>query len=515
MESTLKKSKFEHKMVEMCNITKKFDHFVANESLNLTVYKGEVHAILGENGAGKTTLMKILYGLYQPTDGEIFIDGKKVDINHTDVAISLGIGMVHQHFMLIPPFTVTENIVLGKEPIKSLDQLDIKKAEAEVKALSEKYKLVVDPKARICDLSVGVQQRVEILKALYRGADILILDEPTAVLTPPEVVELQNIVKSLVEVGKSVIIITHKLKEIKMMADRCTIIRKGKFIDCVNVEEIDENQLAAKMVGRDVNFNVQKKELNPGDIALKINNVVAKNNRGIDILNGINIEVRKGEIFGIAGVDGNGQMELVEVLSGIRKAESGTISVQGVDITNKPPKKILENKISFIPEDRIQRGLVQDFTAYENLVLQNYNKSPYAKGINLKKNNMIKLAQTLIKQFDVRPDDPEALAGSLSGGNQQKLIIAREISNDPDVLVASQPTRGLDVGAIEFVHKSLINQRDRGKAVLLISFELDEIMALSDRIGVIYEGKIVKVINAKEATENNLGFMMSGGREQA
>ena len=502
---------FSHKVVEMKNITKKFGEFVANDNIDLTVHKGEVHALLGENGAGKSTLMNILYGLYHPTNGEIFIEGKKVSIDNPNNAIHLGIGMVHQHFMLIPPFTVAENIILGMEPMKTFKQVDIDKAVKDVKGLSDKYGLYVDPNARVMDITVGMQQRVEILKALYRGADILILDEPTAVLTPHEIKELIDIIRNLTKEGKTIILITHKLKEIKEAADFCTIIRRGKKIDTVDVSVTDESQLASMMVGREVIFTVEKNDANYGDTVLEIDNLIAKDNRGLFALNGLSLEVRRGEILGIAGVDGNGQSELVEVITGLKKAESGSIKINGKEIMNTTPRNIMDSGISNIPEDRQKHGLVLEFTIAENMILQNYKKEQFAKNGKLLNSNIKKFANELIKKFDVRPQDEDFIARSLSGGNQQKVIIAREVTNNPDLLIATQPTRGLDVGAIEFVHESLIEQRDKGKGVLLVSFELDEIMSVSDRIAVIYEGKIVGIVDAKEANENQIGLMMAGG----
>lgn len=501
---------FNHKVVEMKNITKKFGNFTANDNINLTVHKGEVHALLGENGAGKTTLMNILYGLYKQTSGDIYIREEKIDISDPNVAIGKGIGMVHQHFMLVQPFTVTENIILGMETVKGIS-LDMEKARKDVKELSDKYGLYVDPDAKIEDISVGMQQRVEILKALYRGAEILILDEPTAVLTPQEIVDLMEIMRGLTEQGKTIIIITHKLKEIKMIADYCTIIRRGKHIDTVEVSKTSQDDLASKMVGREVNFNVDKEDREPGDVTLKIEDLVVKDNRDINAVDGLSLELRTGEILGLAGIDGNGQSELIEALNGLRKVESGKIFINGKDVTNKSPKEIFDNKIAIIPEDRQKRGLVLDFTMAENMVLENYNKKPFSKNGVLSYENIEKFAKDLIKKFDVRPENEKIKAKSLSGGNQQKVIIAREVTNNPDVLIAAQPTRGLDVGAIEYVHKSLVNQRDNGKAVLLVSLELDEVLNVSDRIAVIYEGKIVGVINAKDADENKLGLMMAGG----
>ncbi len=501
---------FNHKVVEMKNITKKFGNFTANDNINLTVHKGEVHALLGENGAGKTTLMNILYGLYKQTSGDIYIREEKIDISDPNVAIGKGIGMVHQHFMLVQPFTVTENIILGMETLKGIS-LDMEKARKDVKELSDKYGLYVDPDAKIEDISVGMQQRVEILKALYRGAEILILDEPTAVLTPQEIVDLMEIIRGLTEQGKTIIIITHKLKEIKMIADYCTIIRRGKHIDTVEVSKTSQDDLASKMVGREVNFNVDKEDREPGDVTLKIEDLVVKDNRDINAVDGLSLELRTGEILGLAGIDGNGQSELIEALNGLRKVESGKIFINGKDVTNKSPKEIFDNKIAIIPEDRQKRGLVLDFTMAENMVLENYNKKPFSKNGVLSYENIEKFAKDLIKKFDVRPENEKIKAKSLSGGNQQKVIIAREVTNNPDVLIAAQPTRGLDVGAIEYVHKSLVNQRDNGKAVLLVSLELDEVLNVSDRIAVIYEGKIVGVIDAKDADENKLGLMMAGG----
>ncbi|WP_339064130.1 ABC transporter ATP-binding protein [Tepidibacillus marianensis] len=495
----------------MKNITKMFRQFAANDQINLAVHKGEVHALLGENGAGKSTLMNILYGLYQPTSGEIYIRGEKVDITNPNVAIQHGIGMVHQHFMLVEPFTVAENIILGMETTKSLGTLDMKKAIQDVKELSDKYGLYVDPNEKIHDITVGMQQRVEILKALYRGAEILILDEPTAVLTPQEIHELMQIINNLTNEGKSVIIITHKLKEIKMTADYCTIIRRGKLIDTVDVSATTEEQLAAKMVGRKVSFKVDKGESHPTKTVLTIENLVVKDNRGINAVNGFSLDIKAGEIMGIAGVDGNGQSELIEAITGLRRIESGKVTINGQDIANKTPRNIIDSKLSTIPEDRQKRGLILDFTVAENMVLENYNKPPFAMRGILNHGKIKEFARNLIGKFDVRPTDENARVRSLSGGNQQKVIIAREVTNDPDLLIAAQPTRGLDVGAIEYVHKSLIEQRDKNKAVLLVSLELDEVMNVSDRIAVIYEGKIVGILDANQADENTLGLLMAGG----
>lgn len=499
------------KTVEMVNITKAFGEIVANENINLTVHSGEVHALLGENGAGKTTLVNMLYGLLKPTSGEIYVKGEKLDIFRPDVAIKKGIGMVHQHFMLVQPFTVVENIMLGMEKTKGFGLLDKEKAKQDVIALSEKYGLYVEPDARVEDITVGMQQRVEILKALYRGADILILDEPTAVLTPQEIEELVSIIDSLTKQGKSIIIITHKLKEIKKVADYCTIIRRGKYIDTVKVSDVSESDLASKMVGREVSFKVEKKEKLAGETVLKIEDLVVKDSREIDAVKNLSLEVRKGEILGIAGIDGNGQSQLIEGITGLTKVERGHIYLNGQDITNKKPKEIIELGISTIPEDRQKRGLVMDFTIYENMVLENYGKEPFSKRGVLDYKKIKEFTRNLIERFDIRPKDENLEAKSLSGGNQQKVIIAREVTNNPDVLIAAQPTRGLDVGAIEFVHKSLVEQRDTDKAVLLISFELDEVINVSDRIAVIYDGKIVAILNAGETDEKEIGLLMAGG----
>lgn len=513
---------YSQKVVEMKNITKVFGNFVANDNINLTVHKGEVHALLGENGAGKSTLMNILYGLYHPTSGEIHINEKLVKMDNPNVAIANGIGMVHQHFMLVQPFTVAQNIILGTEPTKGLGSIDINKAINDVKELSDKYGLYVDPNSKIEDITVGMQQRVEILKALYRGAEILILDEPTAVLTPQEIQELMQIIRNLTKEGKSVIIITHKLKEIKAAADHCTIIRRGKYIDTVKVSDVSEDDLAAMMVGREVNFKVDKVEPNPKDVVLEIKDLVVKDNRKISIVDNLSLEVRAGEILGIAGIDGNGQSELVEALTGLRKAESGSIKINKRELLNKSPKEMFKNGIKNIPEDRHKRGLILDFTVAENTVLQNYKDPRFSKNGILNKDAINKYAEEIIKRFDVRPTDYTNKARALSGGNQQKIIIGREVDNieisrkatgEPQLLIATQPTRGLDVGAIEFVHQALVKQRDEGNAVLLVSLELDEVMNVSDRIAVIYEGKIVGIVDAKDADENTLGFMMAGGKE--
>lgn len=500
------------KLVEMKNITKRFGENTVLKDVNFDLHQGEVHALLGENGAGKTTLMNILYGMFPPTEGEVRIGGNTYQKLTPKIAIENGIGMVHQHFMLIEPFTVTENIILRNEFTKNGLFLDMKKAREEVVKLSRQYGLSVDPDAKIEDISVGMQQRVEMLKALYRGADILIFDEPTAVLTPQEIEEFIKIVKNLTAQGKSIIVITHKLSEIKQMADYCTIIRRGEFIDKLKVDEVDENVLAEKMVGRKVQFSVEKEDREPGEVVLSIQDLVVENNRGIDALKGFNLQLRRGEILGIAGVDGNGQSELVEAITGLRKIKSGSVTLNGKEISKSGVREIIDNKMSCIPEDRQKRGLVLDFDISENMILENYKEEPMSKGGILNFKKIREHSTDLIEKYDIRPANPSAVARSLSGGNQQKIILAREIENDPDVLIASQPTRGLDVGAIEFIHKYLVEQRNKNKSVLLVSFELDEIMDLSDRIAVIYDGKIVGEKDASETEAKELGVLMAGGK---
>lgn len=500
-------------VIEMKDIVKKFGDFTANDHINLTVHKGEVHAILGENGAGKSTLMNVLYGLYRPTSGQIFVNGQPVEITGPNHAIQLGIGMVHQHFMLIQPFTVTDNIILGVEPQKGI-MIDTKLARKKVVEISERYGMKVDPDAKIEDISVGMQQRVEILKVLYRGADTLILDEPTASLTPQEIDELMEIIRNLTADGKSVILITHKLKEIKACSDNCTIIRQGKYIRTVQVGEVTENELASMMVGREVNFKVEKKEQQPGEIVLDIKDLRGEDYRGVEILKGLNLNVCEGEIVGLAGVDGNGQTEMVEILTGLRKGKSGSITMHGTDVFNKTPREVFQSGVSSIPADRQKHGLVLEFSVEDNLILQHFNEEPFAKRGLLNRKEIRENATKLMEKFDVRPRKAEDKpAGTLSGGNQQKVIIAREVTNDKELLIAFNPTRGLDVGAIEFVHKYLVEQRNKGRAILLVSFELDEIMSLSDRIEVIFDGQIQGSIAGKDADEKELGLLMAGGKQ--
>ncbi|AQU81068.1 heme ABC transporter ATP-binding protein [Planococcus faecalis] len=496
-------------VIEMLNIRKEFGTFVANDNITLQLEKGEIHALLGENGAGKSTLMNVLFGLYQPEGGEIRVHGKKVDISNPNIANDLGIGMVHQHFMLVENFSVTENIILGSEPTK-YGITNKKDAAKKVQALSEQYSLNVDPNAIIEDISVGMQQRVEILKTLYRGAEILIFDEPTASLTPQEILELIQIMKRLVAEGKSIILITHKLKEIMDVSDRVTVIRKGKGIGTVTTSETNPNDLASLMVGRAVEFTTVKGEAFPGEEILGIKNLVVQDYRGIDKVKSLNLNVRKGEIMGIAGIDGNGQSELIEAITGLRKVKSGTISLNGKNVTNMKPRKVTESGVGHIPQDRHKHGLILDFPIGHNISLQTYYKKPISKSGIIDYDKINEKALQIIKDFDVRTQGPSELARSLSGGNQQKAIIGREVDRDPDLLIAALPTRGLDVGAIEFIHSRLIEQRDNGKAVLLISFELDEVMNVSDRIAVIHDGEIVDIVIPESTTEQELGLLMAG-----
>ena len=501
----------EEKVIEMRDITKKFGDFVANDHINLDVRRGEIHALLGENGAGKSTLMNILSGLLQPTSGDILVRGEKVKLDSPAKASKIGIGMVHQHFMLVEAFTVAENIILGNETISTGGVLNLKKASEEIKALSERYGLAVDPSAKISDITVGAQQRVEILKTLYRGADIIIFDEPTAVLTPSEIAELLNIMRNLTKEGKSIILITHKLDEIRAVADRVTVIRHGQSIKTVPVANSTSEELAEMMVGRAVSFKTEKQAANPKEVVLSVKDLVVNENRGVPAVKNLSLDVRAGEIVGLAGIDGNGQSELVEAITGLRKVESGRIVIKGEDMTNKRPRKITELGVGHVPEDRHRDGMVLDMTIAENIVLQTYYKEPFSKNGFLNYKNINEHARKLMSEFDVRAANELVSAGSLSGGNQQKAVIAREIDLNPDLLVVSQPTRGLDVGAIEYIRKRLIAERDKGKAVLVISFELDEILDVSDRIAVIHDGKIQGMLDASQTNKQELGILMAGG----
>ncbi|MEH7452676.1 ABC transporter ATP-binding protein [Gottfriedia acidiceleris] len=499
-------------VVEMLNITKEFPGIIANDNITLRLKKGEVHALLGENGAGKSTLMSVLFGMYTPEKGSIKIKGKEVKISNPNVANELGIGMVHQHFKLVSNFTVTENIILGLEPKKGL-VVDIKTAAKRIEELSKTYGLNVDPYAKIEDITVGMQQRVEILKTLYRNAEVLILDEPTAVLTPQEIQDLMKIIKNLINEGKSIIIITHKLKEIKAVADQCTVIRHGKYIGTVDVKQTSESEMASMMVGRQVSFKVDKVESKPGEVVLDVNNLSVKNNKKVLGLKNATLQVRAGEIVGIAGVEGNGQSELVEAITGLRPIEEGSILLKNQDITKHSIRERIRSGIAHIPEDRQKRGLVLEYTIEENVVLEIYNQEPFSKYGVLDKAAIAKHAKKIIEEFDVRSGEgAKTVVESMSGGNQQKAIIGREIELKPELLIACQPTRGLDVGSIEYIHKRLIEQRDSGKAVLLISLELDEVLNLSDRIAIVNAGEIVDIVNAKDTNEDELGLMMAGIR---
>lgn len=498
-------------IIEMLNIRKEFTGIVANDNITLQVKPGEIHALLGENGAGKSTLMSVLFGLYQPDGGNINVRGKAVKITNPNIANNLGIGMVHQHFKLVHNFTVTENIILGTEKVRG-GKIDIDSAAKKINELSKRYKLSVEPGAKIEDISVGMQQRVEILKMLYRDAEILIFDEPTAVLTPQEIHELIGVMKNMAAEGKTIILITHKLKEIKAVADRCTVIRKGKSIATVNVKETSEEQMAELMVGRHVSFKVDKQLASPGEEVFKIENLNVKSQRGLQAVKNVSLSVRAGEILGVAGVDGNGQTELIEAITGLRNAESGRILINGTDISTLPVRKRNELGLGHIPEDRHKYGLVLDFTLEDNMILETYYQEPFSTRGILNREKINEYAEELIKQFDVRSaQGASTKARSMSGGNQQKAIIAREVDRSPSVMVVAQPTRGLDVGAIEYIHKRILQERDKGKTILLFSLELDEILNISDRIAVMYEGEIVGIVNASETNESELGLMMAGG----
>ena len=497
-------------VIEMREITKIFGEFVANDKINLELRKGEIHALLGENGAGKSTLMNMLAGLLEPTSGEIVVNGKSEKLDSPSKAASLGIGMVHQHFMLVEAFTVAENIILGSE-VTNKGVLDLKKANADILELSERYGLAVDPTAKVEDISVGAQQRVEILKTLYRGADILIFDEPTAVLTPAEILELMDIMKTLVKEGKSIILITHKLDEIRAVADRVTVIRRGKSIQTVSIEGATNKDLAEMMVGRSVSFVTEKEEAQPKEVVLQISDLVVNENRGVPAVKELSLDVRAGEIVGIAGIDGNGQSELIQAITGLRKVKSGSIKIKGQEVVGLSPRKITEMNVSHVPEDRHRDGLVLEMMLSENIALQTYYKEPLSKNGVLNYNQINSYARKLMEEFDVRAANEIVPASALSGGNQQKAIIAREVDRNPDLLIVSQPTRGLDVGAIEYIHKRLIGERDKGKAVLVVSFELDEIINLSDRIAVIHDGKIQGIVKPSETNKQELGILMAGG----
>lgn len=499
----------ENYALEVRNITKKFPGVIANDHVDFNLKKGEIHGLLGENGAGKSTLMNVIYGLYTPDEGEFYIDGKEAEIKNPNDAINSGIGMVHQHFMLVPVFTVVENIILGSEVTRG-PTLDLRRARREVREISKEYGLEVDPDAVVEDLSVGIQQRVEIVKALYRRANILVLDEPTAVLTPQEAEDLFRVMKTLTERGVSIVFITHKLKEVLAITDRITVMRRGKVVGTTTPQESDEADLAAMMVGREVLLQVEKEPAAPENVVLEVNDLVVNDERGLTVVEGVNFAVRAGEILGIAGVQGNGQTELVEALTGLRNAESGTMSLRGKVLPFNDPRALFESGFSHIPEDRQKHGLVLTYSIADNMVLCTYYQEPYAHGIQRDKEVVLENAEELIEQFDVRTPGSQVTAGKLSGGNQQKVIVAREFSRESRILIANQPTRGLDVGSIEYIHKRIIEMRDNGVAVLLISAELDEIKSLADRIAVIYHGKLVATMPADQVTKEELGLLMAG-----
>jgi general nucleoside transport system ATP-binding protein len=500
-------------VLELRGITKQFPGVLANDHIDFDLRRGEVHALLGENGAGKSTLMSILYGLYTSDSGQILMNGEPVEINSPKHAIELGIGMVHQHFMLIPVMTVTENIVLAQEPTEAGVLLDYDAARQRVRELSTSFGLAVDPDARIEKITVGQQQRVEILKALYRGAEILILDEPTAVLTPQEAKELFEIIEELKAQGKSIVFITHKLNEVLEVADRISVLRRGKLVETIPREGATEAGLARSMVGREVLLRVEKKPAEPGAVLLHVEDLVVRDDRGLEAVRGVGFDVRAGEIVGIAGVDGNGQSELIDALAGLRGVSGGKIMVGAADLTRATARQALDAGIGHIPEDRHRRGLVLDFNLAENLALHDYAKEPFSHLGWVNPRRWFRWARGLLQEFDVRGGGPATRGASLSGGNQQKVVLAREISRNPSVLIAAQPTRGLDVGAIEFVHRRLVEQRNAGKAVLLVSLELEEVLSLSDRILVLYEGRIVANF-PPDVSEEEVGFAMIGGRRQ-
>ena len=501
-------------VVEMLNIRKEFPGIVANDNITLQLEEGEIHALLGENGAGKSTLMGMLFGMYKPDRGSIKVRGKEVKISNPNVANDLGIGMVHQHFKLVDNFTVTENIILGCEPRKGLT-VDIKTAAKKIEELSKQYGLNVDPYAKIEDISVGMQQRVEILKMLYRNANVLIFDEPTAILTPSEIDELISIMKNMTKEGKSIILITHKLREIKEAANRCTVIRRGKYIGTVDVKDTTEAEMAKMMVGREVSFKVEKTEAKPKDIVVKIENLSVNNNKKVLGLKDFSLDIRAGEIVGIAGVEGNGQTELVEALTGMRSIESGNIIFKGKNINKDSIRQRIDEGMAHIPEDRHKRGLILDYTMEDNMVLKAYRNKPFSKNGLINRAKISEYAKKIIETFDVRSGEGgKSIARSLSGGNQQKGVIGREIESNPDFLIAVQPTRGLDVGSIEYIHKRLVEQRDLGKAVLLVSLELDEVLNVSDRIAVVNNGELIGIVNANETNENEVGLMMAGVKKE-
>ena len=500
--------------LEMRSITKRFPGVVANDSISLSIRPGEIHGLLGENGAGKSTLMNILYGLLTPDEGEILLDGKPVDIAGPSDAIARGIGMVHQHFMLVPVFTVAENIVLGNETMANAVFLDVHKSEGRIRQLATQLGFEIDPDAKVGELSVGIQQRIEILKALYRGAKILILDEPTAVLTPQETVEIFQVLRRLADEGTSIVFISHKLYEVLGIADRITVIRRGKVVGEADPKTATEEDLAEMMVGREVSLVVEKGPAHPGEVVLDVEDLIVADDRGSVVVDGTSFQVRAGEIFGIAGVAGNGQDELVEALNGLRRARSGKVRLAGHDITNHSSREVSEGGVAYIPGDRQRYGLVLSFPVEDNLVLTDYYPPPFSRRGIIDEKAITKRASELIPEFDIRTPSGAVPASTLSGGNQQKVIVAREFSRDLKLLVADQPTRGIDVGSIEFIHKQIVAKRDAGTAVLLVSAELDEIMELSDRIGVMYRGRLVAILDGATAEKDRVGLIMATGNPE-
>ena len=501
-------------VLEVRGITKRFPGVLANDNINLTLRKGQVLGLLGENGAGKSTLMNLIYGLYKPDEGEILVNGEPVEIAGSKDAIELGIGMVHQHFQLVDVLTVTENVMLGNEAVSG-PFLRRDRARAEIQQLSREYGLDVDPDALISDLPVGIQQRVEIIKALYRHADILILDEPTAVLTPQETRGLFKIMRALLDKGVSIIFISHKLKEVLEICDEVVVLRRGAVAGHADPKESTEQSLASLMVGRDVILEVEKAAATPGDEILNVLNLRVNDDRGLPAVEGVSFTVHRGEILGLAGVQGNGQTELVEALTGMRPVESGRFFIKGVDLTGASPRKVTERGVGHVPEDRQRDGLVSSFTVMHNLVLCTYYQAAFSQSIVVDDRAIAENARQLVQQYDVRPPIINNIAGGLSGGNQQKVIVAREFSRDTELLIAAQPTRGLDVGSIEFIHKQIIRMRDEGDGVLLVSSELDEILSLADRVAVMFEGEIIDILPIEEADRDTVGLRMAGVREAA
>jgi simple sugar transport system ATP-binding protein len=511
----MKSNEMNSAVLRVQGITKRFPGVLANDNIDFALTQGEIHGLLGENGAGKSTLMNIVYGLYTPDEGQIFINGNHVEIQDPNDALAQGIGMVHQHFMLVPVMTVAENLMLGHELTRGvhlgpLSRVDRKRVSREIKELGEQYGLVIDPDAYVHELSVGEQQRVEIVKALYRGADVLILDEPTAVLTPPEAEDLFAVMHSLVEQGKSIIFITHKLKEVLAITDRITVLRDGKVVGTTEPDKTSEAKLAAMMVGREVLLRVKKEPARPGDEVLVVQNLDVLDQRDQRVVRDVTFTLREGEILGLAGVRGNGQAELVEALTGLRPIVDGRILLHGRDVTNARPRIIIETGAAHVPEDRHKHGLVLVYPVDDNMVLQTYYQSPFASGLNMNPRVIRENALRLVEEYDVRTPSVETHVGSLSGGNQQKVIVARELSRPINLLIANQPTRGLDIGSIEYIHRRLIEKRDEGVAVLLVSSELDEILSLSDRIAVIYGGEILAILQTEEATKEQVGLLMAG-----